>query len=194
MRISMLTGPDQPSALPDLARLRIQVFREFPYLYDGSLDYEESYIKAPIESKDSVIAAAEDNGRIAGCATGSALAGQHEEFAAPFRARRLDPSQFFYCGESVLIPIYRGHGLGHRFFDLRESHARACGYRYSAFCAVVRPDDHPHRPVNYSPLDAFWEKRGYRKAKGMVATFRWKDIGRQHESEHPMQFWMRELA
>jgi hypothetical protein len=48
-------------------------------------------------------------------------------------------------------------------------------------------------PANYSPLDAFWEKGGYRKAEGMVAMFRWKDIDR-HESEHPMQFWMREFA
>ena len=38
--IESLTDSDAISAvIPDLARLRIGVFREFPYLYDGSLDY-----------------------------------------------------------------------------------------------------------------------------------------------------------
>ena len=78
MHISKLTGPDLEAALPQLAALRIKVFRDYPYLYDGSLDYEQSYLQALTHSKDSVIVAAEDGGKIAGCATGSALEGHHE--------------------------------------------------------------------------------------------------------------------
>lgn len=193
MHIGTLTGAELEKALEDLARLRIEVFRDFPYLYDGTLEYEQGYLSALAGSKDCIIVAAEEGGRIVGCATGSGLAGHHAEFAAPFAAQGFDSDQVFYCGESVLLPAYRGRGLGHKFFDLREAHAKASGYKFSAFCAVIRPEDHPLRPANYSPLDAFWQKRGYRKAPGMVTTFRWKDIGHPEESDHPMQFWMRKL-
>ena len=169
------------------------MFRDFPYLYDGSLDYEESYLEALIESKDSIIVAAEDDGKIVGSATGSALEGHHQEFAAPFLEHGHDPAKVFYCGESVLLPDYRRRGLGHTFFERREAHAKARGYEYSAFCGVIRPDNHPLRPATYSPLDTFWKKRGYRKAEGMIAMFRWKDIDQPQETEHPMQFWIREL-
>jgi hypothetical protein len=51
IEVRALTGDDITSVLPDLARLRITVFRDWPYLYDGSLAYEEQYLaklaKAP---------------------------------------------------------------------------------------------------------------------------------------------------
>ena len=193
MDISTLTGQELQSASPHLAALRIEVFRDYPYLYDGSLAYEEIYLKALIESRDSIVVAAEDGGKIVGCATGSALEGHHEEFAVPFLEHGYNPAEVFYCGESVLLPSYRGRGLGHTFFERREAHAKARGYINSAFCGVVRPDDHPLKPATYSPLDTFWKKRGYRKAEGVVAMFRWKDIDQAQETEHPMQFWIREL-
>ena len=193
MDIWALTGQELQGALPQLAALRIEVFRDYPYLYDGSLAYEESYLTALNESKDSLIVAAADGDKIVGCATGSALQGHHQEFAAPFLEHGFDPAQVFYCGESVLLPGYRGRGLGHIFFERREAHAKARGYRYSAFCGVVRPGDHPLKPATYSPLDTFWKKRGYRRAEGMIALFRWKDIDQSEETDHPMQFWMRDL-
>ncbi len=85
MQIFALTGPDLEAALPQLAALRIAVFRDYPYLYDGSLGYEQGYLQALIHSRDSIIVAADDGGKIVGCATGSALEAHHEEFAAPFR-------------------------------------------------------------------------------------------------------------
>ena len=38
--VKRFSGTEAQPYLPDLARLRIEVFREFPYLYDGNLDYE----------------------------------------------------------------------------------------------------------------------------------------------------------
>lgn len=191
--VAPLTGSALVAALDDLARLRIAVFRDFPYLYDGTREYEEKYLRLFAEGKDGIIVAARDGGEIVGCATGSALVTHHGPLQEPFRKAGYDLDTVFYCGESVLLPAYRGRGLGHAFFDHREAHARARGYRISAFCGVVRPEDHPQRPAGYQPLDPFWQRRGYRKAQGMFATFSWKDIGDTRESAKPMQFWLKEL-
>lgn len=193
MRVLSLIGKDRERAIPALARLRIEIFREFPYLYDGSLAYEADYLEAFIESKDGIIVTAEDGDRIVGCATGAALADHHDAFVAPFRARNFDPASIFYCSESLLLPAYRRQGLGHMFFDRREDHAKTRGYRLSAFCAVQRAADHPLRPVNYFSLEPFWVRRGYRRVEGVTAMFRWKDIDQAEESGHVMALWMREL-
>ncbi len=192
MQISVRTGASLREALPGLAQLRIEVFREFPYLYDGTLDDEEGYLKAFAASQDGIIVSAEDGAHLAGCATGSALS-SHPDLAILFRAANYDPGKVFYCAEFVLLPDYRGQRIGHAFFDWREAHAERCGYRYSAFCAVIRPDDHPLRPETYSPLDPFWNNRGYRKVPGLVAQLSWKETGQAQESDHSMQFWIRNL-
>ena len=41
IRVERLTGAALAAALPDVARLRIAVFRAYPYLYDGDAAYEE---------------------------------------------------------------------------------------------------------------------------------------------------------
>lgn len=193
VNVTTLADRDIAAALPALARLRIEVFRAFPYLYDGTLAYEEAYLSQLQKAKHSIIVKAEDGSEVVGCATGSALSAHHSEFAEPFAKAGLTLDDFFYCGESVLLPACRGQGIGHAFFDHRESFARSKGYKYSTFCGVVRPKDHPLRPADYSPLDPFWMKRGYKKAEGLTTEFSWKDIDQPAETPHLMQFWIKDL-
>lgn len=195
IRVETLSGAALQAALPALAMLRINVFRAYPYLYDGTLDYEQRYLEKFRSTAGSVIVAAFDGDRIVGCATASPLLGHADEFAAPFKAAGYDPARVFYFGESVLDAAYRGRGIGHAFFDHREAAARAQGgFSYLAFCGVVRPDNHPLKPRDYVPLDAFWTKRGFAKAEGLVASFDWKDIDQPAETSKPMQFWIKKIA
>lgn len=180
-------------AIDALADLRIAVFREWPYLYDGDADYERAYLAEFASAPDAVLVIARDGVAIIGAATASPMAAQKPEFQAPFAARGWDAGEVFYFGESVLLPGYRGQGIGHAFFDHREAGARAAGARIATFCAVQRPADHPLRPQGYRPLDDFWRKRGYAKVEGMTTSFDWLDVGEVLETAHPMQFWAREL-
>lgn len=191
--VAPLAGADIEAALPDLARLRIAVFRAWPYLYDGAPDYETRYLATFAAARDAVIIAARDGDQVVGCATGSSLDSHHAEFAAPLQAAGVDLATTFYCGESVLLPDWRGHGVGRAFFDLREAHARARGYRRACFCAVVRDTDHRLKPRGYTPLDAFWRQRGYAPLDGAFARFAWTDIGEAAETTKPMQVWLREF-
>ncbi|MDX2158320.1 MAG: GNAT family N-acetyltransferase [Hyphomicrobiaceae bacterium] len=194
VRIEPLTGPALQSALGDLARLRIEVFREWPYLYDGSYDYERDYIAGFAASPGALIVAAIDDDRIVGAATATHMGGHADDFARPLEVHGYDLSRICYFGESVLLPVYRGRGLGHAFFDRREAHARADGrFTHTTFCAVVRPDHHELKPAAYRPLDGFWRKRGYEPVPGLVGSFVWKDIGEASETAKPMQYWMKGL-
>lgn len=193
MIVRPLTGEALDRALPALAALRIEVFAAFPYLYSGTQAYEQKYLRSFAAARDAFIVAAEVDGNIVGCATGSAIDDQHSEFAAPLQNAGYDLSSTFYFGESVLRPEFRGRGAGHAFFDAREDHARACGYARACFCAVDRPEDHPQRPPGYSPLDSFWEKRGYRRLPGVQTDFAWPTAPGGPDLIHPMNYWMRDL-
>lgn len=193
-RIESLTGEAMRAAIPALARLRVTVFREWPYLYDGTMSYESAYLRRFAASEDAVVVAAYDGDTIVGAATGAPLGDHADDFAKAFEGDAFDITRIFYCGESVLLSAYRGQGLGHAFFDGREAHARALGrFTHITFCGVVRPDDHPLRPAGYRPLDDFWMKRGYRKADGLTTTYAWKDIDEAGESAKAMQFWLKAL-
>ena len=193
LMVRALTGAALDAALDDVARLRIAVFRDWPYLYDGDMEYERRYVAAYRDSPGAVLVGALDGDRLVGAATGTPLAEHADDFAAAFAGTGIDLDTVFYCAESVLLPEYRGRGIGHRFFDVREDHARELGYSRSAFCAVIRPDDHPARPPDYRPLDGFWRTRGYAPLPGVVAEFGWRDLGAADESRKPLQFWMRDL-
>ncbi|WP_170446999.1 GNAT family N-acetyltransferase [Ruegeria arenilitoris] len=192
-KVRALTGPALEAALDDVARMRIAVFRDWPYLYDGDLAYERKYLQSYRDSDRAIVVGAFDGERLVGAATGAPLADHAEDFAAAFDGTGLDLSQIFYCAESVLLPAYRGQGVGHAFFDLRESHARALGFAKCAFCGVQRPDDHPMRPAGYRTLDPFWRARGYAPLPGVIARFSWKDLGEDSETLKPLQFWIRDL-
>lgn len=195
MRITPLAGADLKQALPALAELRIKVFREWPYLYDGTLEYESRYLEKFAAAADAFIVAAWDADKIVGVATASPLLGHADAFAKPFAEHGYDPAKVFYFGESVLLPEYRGRGIGHAFFDARENHAKSCGgFEIMSFCAVVREANHPLKPLDYRPLDAFWQKRGFKKAEGLTTEFDWNEINSKKEVSHTMQFWVKNLV
>ncbi|MCQ9425472.1 GNAT family N-acetyltransferase [Pseudomonas sp. LJDD11] len=195
MDIQLLKGPQLEPCIDELAQLRISVFREFPYLYDGDLAYEAEYLSTYLRSPDSVCVLVRDQGRVVGASTGLPLADETEQFQRPFVAAGWNTGQIFYCAESVVLPGWRGRGLGVRFFQEREAHARRLGrFEWCAFCAVQRPQDHPRRPAGYQPLDAFWTRRGYRHHPELHTEYHWRDLDETEESGKPMSFWLKELV
>lgn len=196
LRIDILTGRDAAltEVLPALARLRIEVFREFPYLYAGSLEYEQKYLTTYTRCPDSVAVLARDGEEIVGVSTGLPLQAETPEVQQPFIEHGFAPAEIFYCGESVLRRAYRGRGLYKAFFQGREDHARALGgFRWMALCGVVRAADHPSRPPDYAPLDPVWGHFGYRKHPELITHFDWQDLDETGASPKEMMFWLKEL-
>jgi GNAT superfamily N-acetyltransferase len=195
LRLATVTGAALRPHLADVARLRIAVFREWPYLYDGDAGYEERYLGRYAAAAGAAVVLALDGERVVGASTCLPLVEEGETVKAPFVAAGWDPARVFYFGESVLLPEYRGRGLGVGFFDAREAHARRFpGIDTAAFCAVVRDPADPRKPPGYVPLDAFWRRRGYTPAPDLACIMRWKEIGADAETPHRLAFWLKPLA
>ncbi|MBB6098386.1 GNAT superfamily N-acetyltransferase [Deinobacterium chartae] len=194
VRLEVLPPAQQQQVLADLARLRITVFREFPYLYDGDLAYEQRYLHTYLEAPDFFLAVVRDGERVVGATTALPLEAETAELQAPFRAAGIDPAAVFYFGESVLLPEYRGMGFGRQFLELREARARELGRQWAAFCAVDRPADHPRRPQGYRPLDALWDRQGFVRRPDLTTTMTWQDLDEPAESPKRMVFWTKFLT
>ncbi|MBK9670189.1 MAG: GNAT family N-acetyltransferase [Thermomonas sp.] len=191
--LESLSGAALLPHLDDVARLRIAVFRDWPYLYEGDAGYERAYLAAYAQSADSVVVLARAGDALIGASTGIPLAHDSAGFQAPFRARGIDVAQVFYCGESVLLPAWRRRGIGHAFFDAREAHARRLGgFGWTAFAAVDRGDADPRRPPGHRGNEAFWARRGYVRQPGMTMHLHWNELA-IGDVTHPLTFWLRPL-
>ncbi len=193
LTIQILHGPDIAQALPEIARLRIEVFREFPYLYEGTMAYEQHYLERYLHCPDAIAVLALDGDQIVGVSTGLPLIAAEEDFQEPFLENQLPLADYFYCAESVLQKPHRGQGLGHQFFDHRESHARQKNFSHSCFCSVNRPHDHPLKPAGYHPHDPFWTKRDYTRQPHLKSHFTWQDLDQPSETQKTLTFWTRPL-
>lgn len=193
LNVIPLTGSAITPYIDALARLRIEVFREYPYLYDGDMEYERRYLQAFREAPDSLLVLVLDGEEVVGASTALPLEHETENIRRPLAEAGYNIKKVFYFGESVLRKACRGRGLGSRFFEERERHARQLGrFNTLAFCAVARPKDHPRRPEAYRPLDEFWQRRGFVRT-GIYCYISWQDLDEEEESPKPLRFWVKGL-
>ncbi|MEJ1977856.1 MAG: GNAT family N-acetyltransferase [Acetobacteraceae bacterium] len=193
IQIQTLTGAAITNGLRAFQRLHVEVFHDWPYLYQGDVN-KPAYIADYAEISRAALFLVSAGGQPIGAATCLPLEEESANVQAPFLERGLDPRRFFYFGEGVLLKAWRGKGLGVRLFELRESHARAVSTAdFAVFCSVRRPADHPLRPAAPHTNDAFWRKRGFQPMPGMACTMTWLDRGETAETKHTLDFWIKSL-
>jgi GNAT superfamily N-acetyltransferase len=190
-----VTGAAIAPHVPDLAQLRIEVFREFPYLYDGDEDYERKYLQTYVNSPRSLAVLVHDGATLIGASTGLPMADETPEFQRAFVEHGYDIAKIFYCGESVLRKAYRGRGIYKHLFGAREQHAASLpGMELCAFCGVQRAPDHARRPADFVPLNAIWQRFGYGERPELQTEYVWKDIDEAEPSAKTMRFWTKAIA
>ncbi|MFS2124838.1 GNAT family acetyltransferase [Pseudomonas sp. Pseusp97] len=193
--IRLLSGEAIRPFIDDLARLRISVFREYPYLFDGSPEYEAGYLDAHVRSAWSLCVLVLDQGRVVGAATALPLQDEAEAFQRPFLEQGWNPERIFYFGESVVLPPYRSAELDLRFFEERERFARGLKrFDWCTFCALRRPPEQGARPAGYRSPDAFWLQRGFTPQPSLQTEHHWRDVGEQRDTAKSMMFWLKELS
>lgn len=189
--ISRLKGTEIIPHLERLAKLRISVFKEYPYCYDGDMQYEQKYLARYAECNESIILLASIDDEVVGASTAIPLIFETDAFKEPYLEENI--REIFYLGESVILPEYRGNHLYQHFFRLREEAARMYGCKRTAFCAVERARDTTKITENYRRLDLVWSHFKYKKNIARKTQFSWKDIGEANETFKDMIFWEKNL-
>lgn len=189
-----LMGKEIIPYLNDLAYLRIKVFQDFPYLYEGDMEYESEYLSTYIKCNDALMVLIVDNKKVVGASTAIPLQFESIEVKQPFIENGMKLENILYLGESVLLHQYRGKGIYSIFFNLRESLARKLDCSITTFCAVDRRSEDQRKPSSYMPLDGYWQQRGYKKDPQIHTYFTWKEVGEVKPTPKKLNFWLKTLC
>ncbi|MCB0378965.1 MAG: GNAT family N-acetyltransferase [Bdellovibrionales bacterium] len=189
-------GPGIEPWIEELAKLRIQVFREFPYCYEGDMDNETRYLSTYLKTPNIHLILAFQDKKLIGASTSLPLLDEEEAIQKPFLEKGFKLDRVYYFGESVILSEARGQGTGHEFFRQREEQAKKMipDLEWTSFCGVNRPETHPLKPQNYRNLHEFWQRMGYEPRPDMQARLEWKDLGDDHKSEKTLTFWLKKWS
>lgn len=195
IKIRSFTGASIKPYLPSIAKLRMEILLEYPYLYDGNTEVEMRYLRKLVQCKESIAVVIFDGPKIVGAATGLPLEEETPEMKKPFIETDQNLNDYFYFGQALLLEPYRGRGIGHHFFDLREEHAKHLKrFKRACFFCVLRAEDHHLKPDDHIPLDSFWKKRGYVFHPNLKCHLKWQDLDEEEESPKTVAYWIKELS
>lgn len=190
----LLTGAAIVDALDDLSTLRLDIFQEYPYLYQGRREDELTYLATYTEAPDAGVILTYDGLTVIGAATGMPLIHEDAQMLDAFSGTAFPLNEVYYVGELLFRPAYRNCGLGRNLLDRLENHIRSLGRYRKLTCATVeRPEDHPLRPRSYIPISRFLARAGFVRLSGVTTHFIWRETDGD-KRDHLMQFWIKELV
>lgn len=192
-------GQDIKPHIAQLAELRIRGFRDFPYLYAGSVAYERHYLEGYLTEPRAMLLRVLDGGQLVAAATATPLVSSTEIVAdgpALFAAAGHDPKTFYYYAEILVEPSHRGRGIAPLVYAERQRYAQGWGYQHLCLAVVQREPDHPLKPRDYKSPERIWARDGF-VPTDMTFTFQWPTIqvdGRVVEADNRMRFWTKSLV
>ncbi len=196
--IEHIYGGDIAGYVETLANLRISTFREYPYLYEGNVTYEKSYLKGYTENEKSTLLLAKVNGELAGVLTGLPLASQSDivkDAQFIFESNGLISKDYYYLGEVIILPQYRRVAVIRKLFLAQLAQIKK--WRYRSLCALVveRTDNHWLKPLDYKEPDKLWARAGFKKTN-LSLTYHWPTFMPDNsikDSEHRLRFMVFDL-
>jgi hypothetical protein len=197
IKINFFRGPETLAWVDFIARLRISEFKKFPYLYSGDMDNEKKYLSAYARSDRSLFAIAFADNDIAGIMTGIPLLESADVLPADaiplFEKNQLNPEDFYYWGELIIVPEFRRSGISATLFN-EANHAIESNYKNICFMAIDREQNHPLRPKNYWDTAQLWKKLGFIQT-AMKITIKWPTnlADQQIATDNTLSFWIKEL-
>lgn len=191
-------GKDISPFIDEIGQIRLDLFKEFPYLYKGDLDYERAYLSEYSKDDQSLLILVYSGNKIVAFITGTAISSQHsitEDAFELFQSKGLKPSDYYYIGEIIVLKDYRSFNLSSRLLKEVENFALENGYSSSCFLTVVRDNDHPLRPEDYKDSSKLWKFHNY-KQMNLYTKYKWNTIINDSEAiyqENTLEYWSKSL-
>lgn len=192
VQLQVLKGSEIQPYIDTLAELRLLIFREYPYLYEGNIQEERNYLKMYYQSKNSFVILALDKGKPVGTATGVPFDKTPKEFRETFAKNGIPIEGIFYSGELILLKEYRNKGLGSRLYEELEKLVSG-KYEKIAICEVIKAKKDPKQPKDYVPSDRFWSKKGFIRHPQLAMYTSWKEIGGRKKIRHTLVFSLKSI-
>lgn len=198
IKIKAYFGKDIIQWIDQMAELRLSEFKEFPYLYSGSMAIEKNYLSCYAKEEHGLFLIAFDNEDIVGIASGIPLVKSSEVVPGAleiFHKNKIDTEYYYYFGEFIVRPEYRNKGIFSKlFFDECEI-VKKLGYKSACLMTVDREYNHPQKPINYRNADEIWMEFGFAKTNYKL-TQQWPTImanGEIHDIKHSLTFWIKDI-
>ena len=193
LRIFHFQGQDAKPYFADMARMRIELFREFPYLYDGTLEHEREYLEKYFSCPQAHVLLVFAADAVVGFSTSIPLVHEIPELRDPYEKCGFAPRDCLYLGEAMLEAPHRGQGVLRVFFEFHERTAQKHGLRFTTLMTVDRPDNHPLRPAQYTPMDILLAHFDYEKIPGCVVEIEWPQVDTGRTEPNVLSIWQKKL-
>ncbi|HLC06649.1 MAG TPA: GNAT family N-acetyltransferase [Candidatus Babeliales bacterium] len=196
--IKVLTQDELKTLLPFVAQLRVNIFRNYPYLYDGNIAEEMDNLEKYAQHNNSALAIAYYNENPVGFLCGSDLIHYSVHFensvADLFKGVDLNIENYYYCADIIILPEHRGKYLAPQLFDAIENYAQQKGY--TACCFITEHhENHPLKPRDHKSLVPLWNSLNYKKS-ALITYASWQTHqvdGTIKLEQHPLIFWLKNL-
>ena len=157
-----------------------RVFYDYPYRYDGKSEGYTESIKEHAKSANGYVVLAMDGEKVVGVATGIPLSESGVTLPG------VDPSSVYYLCELLLLPEYRGQGLGTKMGREIEHFAKEHGYTLLALTSMEAP--------GYTSAHTAFKKLGYTKHPDKYYETSWVHVGETEPTSHRLFFWTRPIT
>lgn len=195
IRMEVVQGEAIHAYVKDITDLSLIIYREYPYLYEGT---EEEYLPhiQHYAQPESVACLLFDNEKTIGVAIGLPLKAMRDNYKRPLLNSDvyINIDSVFYLGEILLLPEYRGRGLGKQMYlKFEEMVRKKENFKSICLSKISELESHPRMPAQYKSLDTFWAKLGFKRLNNVHFSVVWLNVGDQEESSHKMVYWIKTL-
>ncbi len=195
--IKAFRGESITPYIKDITDLSITIYKEYPYLYEGTEEEYLPFIEHYTHSNYGIACLLFDDAKPIGVAIGMPMNEMREKYKQPFISARPQDNcdEIFYLGEFLLLKAYRGQGFGKQMYlELEHLIKENESLKKICFCKIDESDQNPLMPKNYRPLDGFWKKLGFGKCDDITVTVYWRNVFEENDSPHKMVYLLKSLS
>lgn len=194
IRIETLKGNEITPYYDEMIHFCHQIYRSYPYFYNGEDSEYAAYLKAYSQSNETIICLAFDDQEMVGLAIGTPMSKTRALYQQVLLEKGYDISSFFYLGEFGLKPSYWGMGIEDSLYSHIEQFAKAEGVYEKIGCWEIKSEFHAFPPSpSYTLTKEFLEKVGFTYHPDLNFQICWTHVGDIHETAHSAVYSLKHL-